>query len=93
MLPIKKLFLILSALAIVNGSIYPQIGIVVNVDVAADIVTCEDYNGFLWQFEGAEDWQENDIASFVMFDMGTKNIKDDIILSVKYNGGVEWFAR
>lgn len=93
MLSIKKLFLTLSALAIVSGSIYPKAALVVNVDNTADIVTCEDFNGYLWQFEGVEDWQAGDIASMIMFDMGTKKIDDDIVLSVKYSGGVECFLR
>ena len=62
--------------------------VVVDVSKANDKVTCQDCNGNLWQFEGVEDWCINDIATFIMDDMGTEEINDDTIVSVKYNG---WF--
>lgn len=67
---------------------YAKSAVVTEVNYSADVVTCEDFNGFLWQFEGCEDWLEGDIASMVMFDNGTTSIYDDVILSALYTGWV-----
>lgn len=69
--------------------LYPMTTVVVEVDRASDIVTCRDFNGNLWQFEGCEDWCENDVASMIMDDMGTPKIFDDEIISVRYDGWIE----
>ena len=58
---------------------------VVNVDHEKDLVTCTDYNGNLWEFYGAEDWQEGDCANLLMNDNGTAEIYDDIIENVRYS--------
>ena len=68
---------------------YPMTGIVTEVDRKNDIVTIEDFNGNIWEFEGCEDWEENDICSCIMNNKGTENIKDDEIVKVKYSGYFE----
>lgn len=70
------------------NNFYGLTTVVVNVSKANDKVTCQDCNGNLWQFEGVEDWCVNDIATFIMDNMGTEEINDDKIISVRYNG---WF--
>ena len=70
-------------------TIYPQTGIVTNVDYENDIVTFKVFNGNLWEFSGCEDWYEGDIVSAIMFNNLTKkSVYDDKILSVKYSGYV-----
>ena len=69
--------------------LYPLTTKVVELDRENDIVICEDFNGFRWQFEGCEDWQEGDICSMIMNDNGTPKIFDDEIVSVKYDGYFE----
>lgn len=81
---IKTLFSIVSALAIVNGSIYPRSGIVSNVDRAADTVEFVDCIGEKWSFKGVEDWNSGDHVNTIIFDMGTENITDDVILCARY---------
>ena len=66
---------------------------VVQVDYENDLVVCEDFNGNLWEFEGCEDWMYGDIASLVMNDMGTPEIYDDEIVSARYGGYFDGFAR
>lgn len=83
----KSLFLAL--VLTLNFNIYPMTAIVTEVNHTTDIVTIEDFNGNLWQFDGAEDWQVNDICSCLMGDNGTSNIYDDEILKVRYSGWVE----
>ena len=68
---------------------YPLTTEIVELDRENDVVTCEDFNGYLWQFEGCEDWQEGDICSMIMNDNGTAEIFDDKIVSVRYSGTFE----
>lgn len=66
---------------------------VVQLDYENDLVVCEDFNGNLWEFSGCEDWMYGDIASLVMNDMGTPSIYDDEIISARYSGYFDGFAR
>lgn len=72
-----------------QGWYYPLTTRVVEVDEEADLVTCEDFNGNLWKFEGCEDWQNGDICSLLMNSKGTEKIFDDEILLAHYNGTFE----
>ncbi len=54
--------------------------------VKNDIVTLEDFNGYVWEFEGAEDWLVGDICACIMNDKGTPSILDDEIVKTKYCG-------
>lgn len=68
-----------------NGTYYALTTVVVEIDRDNDIVTCEDYNGNLWEFYGAEDWVEGDCASLLMNTQGTQKIYDDTIEGAKYS--------
>lgn len=70
---------------------YPLTAVVVELDAENDIVVCEDYAGNTWEFFGIEDWIEGDIASMIMNDKGTPEIKDDEIISVRYGGWIGSF--
>jgi len=72
-----------------GSRIYGLTTVVVEISKPNDKVTCQDFNGNLWQFEGVEDWCENDIATLIMNDKGTELIKDDEILDVRYGGYFE----
>lgn len=72
---------------------YSMTTIVVTVDHDLDRVTVKDYNGSLWQFNSAEDWQEGDICSCVMDDNATPNRYDDKITNVTYCGDFEAFGK
>lgn len=54
-----------------------------------DTVTVEDSNGNLWSFDGAEDWEINDSCALIMDDNNTKDIRDDVIISTRYQGRME----
>lgn len=54
-----------------------------------DTVTVEDSNGNLWSFNGAEDWEINDSCALIMNDNNTKDIRDDVIISTRYQGRME----
>ena len=55
------------------------------VDVSQDVATFEDRCGNLWQAD-AEDWSTWDHAAAIMSDAGTPEIKDDIIVAIRYEG-------
>ena len=70
---------------------YALTTVVVKLDNASDIVTCQDFNGNLWEFHGVEDWQRGDIASLLMHNNNTSDIYDDIIINAYYDGWLEDF--
>lgn len=63
---------------------YANLTKVVDVDRDAHIVTCEDYNGNMWEFEEEDEWHEGDLCNLVMFDNFTAEITDDIIIRETY---------
>lgn len=79
------LILILTALT-ASADVYPMTAKVISVDYAEDVVLVQDYNGFIFAFEGCEDWFEGDGVSMVMDDNGTEDITDDVILMAYYCG-------
>lgn len=79
----KKLLAALAAV-IAAGLIYPATMQV--TDVTNDLVTMETATGFVYQFEGVEDYTKGDLVSCIMFSNGTADITDDMILSVRYSG-------
>ena len=71
-----------------TARLYPLTAVVVEMDRENDIVTCADYSGNLWEFEGCEDWETGDVASLLMCDLGTISIYDDTIEMVRYGGHI-----
>lgn len=72
-------------------NVYPLVAVVSEVDRARDIVTFETNNGDLFEWEGVEDLEVNDTCALMMCDMGTPEIEDDVILSIRYSDfEVEW---
>ena len=65
---------------------YPETMIVSNLDYESDLVTLTDANENTWTFTGCEDWMIGDFADLIMDDMGTENIYDDEIISIRYSG-------
>ena len=68
-----------------NGWYYALTTQVVEIDIENDTVTCEDCSGNLWQFRGAEDWQEGDCASLLIESHGTAKIEDDTIRDARFS--------
>ena len=52
------------------------------VDRDNNIVVLVDNSGNLWEFEGVEDWEVDDLVCVRMSDNNTTTIYDDIILGV-----------
>lgn len=79
----------LSAQATEPPKDYPQTFIVIAVDHETDLLTLEDFNGYTWHYEGAEDWFPGDIAAAIMSDNGTTILYDDTIQQLRYTGYIE----
>lgn len=85
-LTIIALILILTAIALTAyADLYPETAKVVEVNYDEDLVTVETFTGFLFVFEGCEDWAEGDCASLIMEDNGTEKVFDDEILIAQYS--------
>lgn len=67
--------------------LYPLLTTVTGIN--NDTVTVEDSNGNLWSFDGVEDWEINDSCALIMNDNNTKDIRDDVIISTRYQGRME----
>lgn len=65
------------------GLIYPATMQV--TDVSNDLVTMETATGFVYQMH-ADDYNNGDLVSCIMFSNGTTDITDDIILAARYSG-------
>ncbi len=76
-----------------TAEIYPETAKVVEVDYDTDTVTVETFTGFLFAFEGCEDWMVGDCASLIMEDNGTELVYDDEIIMAQYGGWelVNWY--
>ena len=74
----------LCGIATATAEIYPETAKVVLVDYDTDTVYVETFTGYLFAFEGCEDWQEGDCASLIVEDNGTEKIFDDQIVMAQY---------
>ena len=68
---------------------YANLTKVTNVDHDTHIVTCRDFNGHEWQFDEDDEWHKGDLCNLVMFDNGTEEIYDDVIIGAYYERMVE----
>lgn len=57
-------------------ALYPNVGIVTEVDTESDTVYWSDGNN-KWYFYGTEDWMVGDGIAVIMSDEGTESVKDD----------------
>ena len=94
----KKLIaltLVLIALCgVATAELYPETARIVEIDRDADTVTVETFTGFLFVFEGCEDYAEGDGVSLIMDTCGTEKIYDDKIVMAQYCGWVlmNWYT-
>lgn len=84
----KSLIALIAALLSVSNY-YPECGVVTEVKQTGTepwetTVIFETMNGNLFQFEGGEDLEEGDVIALIMNDMGTLEVKDDIVIDVRY---------
>ena len=86
---VAVLMLICGCVFAPSHEVYSNCGVVSNVDYENDLVSVEDFGGFIWQFFGCEDWEEGDICAMTMDNNGTPDtIFDDIVVNTNYCGWV-----
>ena len=73
-----------------NENIYARVAVITNLDFNEDIVEVEDAVGFIWEFEGVEDYMIGDVVAMIMQSDGSpETILDDVILNVTYSGYID----
>lgn len=82
----KKLLgaLMLAASLATNGLIYPTTMVIDSIE--NDTIRLVTATGFVYEMEGAEDYEIGDLVSVLMFSNGTKVITDDVIVDSRYSG-------
>ena len=70
-------------------NIYPCSAVVSEVNYETDVVTFVDVNGNKIYMNECEDWFEGDCAELIMYDNGTVDESDDIVIKSLYSGYVE----
>lgn len=73
-------------------ALYPNVGIVTEVDTESDTVYWSDGNN-KWYFYGTEDWMVGDGIAVIMSDEGTEEITDDRMVGnpryINFDGMIE----
>lgn len=73
-----------------ENAIYPDVGVITEIDEEQDLVYITSLDGNMWVYEGIEDLMIGDILAIIFDTMGTKCIYDDQIIQIKYCGYIEW---
>ena len=87
----------LVAIIIVGGIIatnnfHSRVAMVTEIDNENNIITVTCGNGNMFSFYDAEEnWLCGDLCSLIMYDNGTKIVKDDKVVSARYGGFIELF--
>ncbi len=73
----------------ITARLYPDAGIVTEVDKESDTVTWTDGTNN-WYFYGTEDWMIGDGIAVIMSDNGTENVIDDHMVGSPKYIAIEW---
>ena len=68
---------------------YPDCGLIIDIDEERNLVTYQAQNGNIFCFTGIEDFFVGDLVATIMNDSGTPEVKDDIVVSVRYVGWID----
>lgn len=72
-----------------TGHFYAQTAIITDMNYDFDVVMTTTLTGRTRIFYGTEDWFVGDVCSILMYDNGTPEIYDDIIVDVNYSGSLD----
>lgn len=67
-----------------NKTYYATVLKVTKIDRKKNKVYCKNWCGYPYQFTGVEDLEKGDTISCVMWTNFTSNIKDDVVITAKY---------
>lgn len=82
---------VLLTMTAVRAETYPAVFVVHEIDRTTDTMTLIDFNGWMWDVCGAEDFETGDVVGAIMDDMGTEIIYDDEVQCIRYCGRLEWW--
>lgn len=68
---------------------YPDCGLIIGFDFTADLVIYQTQNGNIFSFHGIDDFFVGDLVAVIMNDAGTPEVKDDIVVNVRYVGWID----
>ena len=68
---------------------YPDCGLIIDIDEECNLVTYQTQKGNIFCFTGIEDFFVGDLVATIMNDSGTPEVKDDIVVSVRYVGWID----
>ena len=71
----------------VDRNLYPNTAIVKSVDYASDNFIISTSTGIEYTLKGVEDWEVGDLASLLMYDVGSDgDITNDLVIELRYSG-------
>lgn len=89
---IVKMVLVLMVLLTMTAAkaeTYPEVFVVHEINRETDIMTLIDFNGWMWDVYGVEDYEIGDVVGAIMDDVGTEIIYDDEVQCIRYCGRLE----
>lgn len=71
----------------VDRNVYPNTAIVTAIDFEKDCFTVATSTHIEYTLKGVEDWEVGDLASLLMYDIGSDgDITNDLVIELRYTG-------
>ena len=71
----------------VDRNLYPNTAIITSIDYATDSFTVATSTHIEYTLKGVEDWEVGDLASLLMYDIGSDgDITNDLVIELRYSG-------
>jgi len=71
----------------VDRNVYPNTAIITSVDYEKDSFTVATSTNISYTLKGVEDWEVGDLASLLMYDIGSDgDITNDLVIELRYSG-------
>lgn len=83
------MLVVLLTMTAAKAETYPEVFVVHEINRETDIMTLIDFNGWMWDVYGVEDYEIGDVVGAIMDDAGTEIIYDDEIQCIQYCGRLE----
>ena len=71
----------------VDRNVYPNTAVVTSINYETDIFTVATSTNISYTLKGVEDWEVGDLASLLMYDIGSDgDITNDLVIELRYTG-------
>lgn len=81
--------MVLLTMTAARAETYPAVFVVHEIDYITDTMTLIDFNGWMWDVYGVEDFDIGDVVGAIMDGVGTEIIYDDEIQCIRCCGWLE----